>query len=260
MRDTSQLILKSREEIELMRKAGRIAAKVLEELKKNIAPGITTIELDRVAEKIIIENNAIPSFKDYPNPYRGGRKFPSSICTSINNEVIHGIPSNRKLAEGDIIGIDCGVTYMGYIGDAAITLPVGKVSPKLMRLIEVTEKALGIAIEAAKCKGRLHDISYAIQSYVEGMGFSVVKQFCGHGVGIAVHEYPPVPNYGKIGTGPKLREGMTFAIEPMVNMGSDKVRVEKDMWTVVTVDGKPSAHFEHTVAITKDGVEILTLP
>jgi methionyl aminopeptidase len=246
------IIRKSRAEIEKMRAAGRIVAAVLKELEAMVCPGITTKELDRAAERLIRDAGAIPTFKGY-------RGFPASICTSVNEEVVHGIPGNRKLKEGDIIGIDCGATYQGYVGDAAVTVPVGRVSPELERLIEAARIALHRAIEKCRVGNRLGDVSYAVQSYVEPLGYSVVRNYCGHGIGRQMHEDPQVPNYGKPGTGPRLREGLVIAIEPMINMGNYDVEVLSDGWTVVTVDRSPSAHFEHTVAITEDGPQILTL-
>lgn len=246
------IIRKSKSEIEKMRAAGRIVAAVLKELEAMVCPGITTKELDRAAERLIRDAGAIPTFKGY-------RGFPASICTSVNEEVVHGIPGNRKLKEGDIIGIDCGATYQGYVGDAAVTVPVGRVSPELQRLIEAARAALYAAIEKCRVGNRLGDVSHAVQSYVEPLGYSVVRSYCGHGIGRQMHEDPQVPNYGKPGTGPRLREGLVIAIEPMINMGNYDVEVLSDGWTVVTVDRLPSAHFEHTVAITEDGPQILTL-
>jgi methionyl aminopeptidase len=245
------IVLKSAPEIEKMSQAGRIVAEALEELRHLTKPGISTKELDRFAEDFIIRNGAKPAFKGY-------RNFPATLCTSVNDQVVHGIPSNRTLQEGDIIGLDLGAIVDGYYGDAAITVPVGKVDPKIERLIAVTEEALRRAIGQMKNGNRLSDISYAIQSYVEGAGYSVVRDFVGHGIGRELHEEPQVPNFGNPGEGPRLKVGMVLAIEPMVNMGSSSVRILSDHWTAVTQDGSLSAHFEHTIALTEDGPVILT--
>jgi methionyl aminopeptidase len=245
------VIRKSKSEIEKMRAAGRIVAQVLGELSKMVEPGITTRDLDVVAERLIRDAGAYPTFKGYYG-------YPASICASVNDEVVHGIPGNRKLREGDIIGIDCGATYQGYVGDAAITLPVGQISQELERLIEATRQALYAAIDKCRVGNRLGDVSHAVQAYVEPLGYSVVRSYCGHGIGRAMHEEPQVPNYGTPGTGPRLREGWVIAIEPMINLGTHQVKVLSDGWTVITIDGKPSAHFEHTVAITEKGPLILT--
>ncbi len=245
------ILLKSEKELDYMREAGRLTALVLEKMKEAVEVGITTKELDLVAENFIRRHGGIPSFKGY-------RGFPASICASINNEVVHGIPSLRKLTTGDIISIDVGVELNGYNGDSAITLPVGSIDEEKTRLIKVTKESLAIGIQKAIIGNRLGDISHAIQTFVENAGFSVVRDYVGHGIGQAMHEDPPIPNYGPPNRGPRLEEGMTLAIEPMVNMGVYQVRVLKDDWTVVTKDGKPSAHFEHTIAITTKGPEILT--
>lgn len=228
-----------------------MVAEVFEKLRGMIEPGITTKELDQVAEEYILLKGARPAFKGY-------RGFPATLCISINEEVVHGIPGQRRLKEGDIVSLDAGVNYLGYFGDAAITFPVGKVDPEAERLLEVTEKALYIGIEKATVGNRLFDISYAIQSWVESHGFSVVRDFVGHGIGRELHEEPQIPNFGMPHQGPRLGKGMVFALEPMVNEGTYEVRVLPDGWTVVTADGKRSAHFEHTIAITDDGVEILS--
>jgi methionyl aminopeptidase len=235
-----------------MRAAGHIVAQVLERLSEMVEPGITTLDLDDEAERMIRAAGAIPTFKGY-------RGYPKSICASINEEVVHGIPGKRKLREGDIIGIDCGATYLGYVGDAAITVPIGEVSEPVKRLLDATEKSLYRAIDQCRVGNRLGDVSHAVQSFVEPLGFSVVRNYCGHGVGRAMHEEPQVPNYGRAGTGPLLREGLVIAIEPMVNLGHHEVKQLADGWTVITMDGRPSAHFEHTVAITEEGPRILTL-
>jgi methionyl aminopeptidase len=245
------IIVKSPREIEQLKRSNAIVAEVFEKLKKMIEPGITTKELDQVAEEYILLKGGRPAFKGY-------RGFPATLCISINEEVVHGIPGQRRLKEGDIVSLDVGVDFVGYFGDAAITLPVGEVDPEAKRLLEVTEKALYIGIEIAKRGNRLFDISYAIQRWVESHGFSVVRDFVGHGIGKDLHEEPQIPNFGAPHQGPRLEKGMVFALEPMVNEGTYEVRILSDGWTVVTADGKRSAHFEHTIAITEDGAEILS--
>jgi len=246
------IIIKSPREIEQLRRSNAIVAEVFEKLKGMIAPGITTKELDQVAEDYILSKGGRPAFKGY-------RGFPATLCISINEEVVHGIPGQRRLKEGDIVSIDVGVNFGGYFGDSAITLPVGEVDPESKRLLDVTKKALTIGIEKAKIGNRLFDISYAIQRWVESRGFSVVRDFVGHGIGKDLHEEPQIPNFGSPHQGPRLEKGMVFALEPMVNEGTYEVRVLSDGWTVVTADGKRSAHFEHTISITDDGVEILSI-
>jgi methionyl aminopeptidase len=223
----------------------------LEEIKKIISPGITTKELDDLAESYILAKGALPAFKGY-------RGYPASLCASVNEQVVHGIPSSTKIKEGDIVSLDIGVYYKGFYGDAAVTLPVGKISRQVQKLLSVTESALDAGIAGASAGRRLSDISSAIQQCAESEGFSVVRNFVGHGIGRDLHEEPQIPNYGKPGDGPRLIEGMTLAIEPMVNAGSWEVSILKDGWTAVTKDRSLSAHFEHTVAITKNGPEILT--
>jgi methionyl aminopeptidase len=235
-----------------MRAAGRIVGRVLRRLASMVGPGVTTRELDREAERMIREAGAVPTFKGYHG-------FPASICTSINEQVVHGIPGDRKLREGDIIGIDCGATYQGYVGDSAVTLPVGKISEEAERLLAHTCESLYRAIDKCRVGNRLGDVCSAVQLYVEPLGYSVVRNFCGHGVGQQMHEEPQVPNYGAPGKGKGLKEGWVLAIEPMINLGNSDVKVLSDGWTVVTLDGLPSAHFEHTVAITESGPDILTL-
>ncbi len=247
------IILKSAREIALMREAGRIVGQVHEELRKAVKPGITTRELDRLADTLIRKAGGIPTFKGYHG-------FPASICASVNEEVVHGIPADRKLIEGDIIAIDLGVTYKGYVGDSAYTWPVGEVSEEATRLMQVTQESLAKAIAQCHVGKTLGDIGHAVQSHVEAYGFGVVRDYVGHGIGANMHEDPQVQNHGRPGTGVPLRAGMVLAIEPMVNAGTHQVKVLKDDWTVVTVDGKYSAHFEHTVAIMDNGPEILTLP
>jgi methionyl aminopeptidase len=245
------ITIKSSTEIELMRQAGRIVAETLAMLGNAIKPGITTLELDTMAQRYIRESNAEPAFLGYCG-------YPASICASINEEVVHGIPSNRRLKEGDIISIDVGAFYKGYCGDAAVTFPVGKVSPQAAKLLEVTRGALFRGLQQAVPGNRLSDISSAIQTYTESKGFSVVRDYVGHGIGTKMHEEPQVPNFGLPSRGPLLEKGMVLAIEPMVNAGSWEVETLEDRWTVVTKDRNLSAHFEHTVAILEGGPEILT--
>lgn len=243
------IILKTKREIEIMRKAGRLVAQAHELVKQNIKPGITTGELDRIVEDFLRSQNSVPTFKGYNG-------FPYSICASVNEEVVHGMPGKRKLQEGDIISIDIGATFEGYVGDSAKTHFVGEVSDEKRRLVEVTRQSFYEGIKFARESFRLSDISHAIQQYVEDAGFSVVRDYVGHGVGKKMHESPQIPNFGIPGKGPRLQEGMVLAIEPMINAGTYNVRVLDNNWTVVTVDGKPSAHYEHTVAIT-DGEPLL---
>ena len=235
-----------------MKKAGIIVGETLLLLEKEVKPGITTADLDRIAEEFITKHGAKPSFK-------GLYGFPSSLCISINEQVIHGFPGAYVLREGDIVSIDCGALFDGFHGDAARTFPVGNISVEAQRLIDITKESFFQGIKFAKEGNKLTDISYGIQSYVEAAGFSVVRDFVGHGIGRKVHEEPNVPNFGKSGRGPKLVEGMVLAIEPMVNIGTHKVKTLKDGWTVVTADSSLSAHYENTVAILSDGPEILTL-
>lgn len=245
------IILKSDRELGLMREAGLIVAEAHREVARAIQPGITTRELDEIVESFIVRQGAVPSFK-------GFRGFPASICASINEEVVHGIPSLRRLNNGDIISIDIGAIANGFHGDAAVTYPVGDIDEESRRLLRVTEEALHLAIQKAVVGNRLSDISHAVQKHAEGHGLSVVRDYVGHGIGRTMHEPPQVPNYGPPGRGPRLKHGMTLALEPMVNMGSYEVVEKEDQWTVVTRDGRRSAHFEHTVAVTNDGPVILT--
>lgn len=246
------IIIKSSEEIKKIRKSCQIVAETLELLKDFIKEGLTTKEIEMFIENIIIKRGAIPAFKGY-------RGYPASVCISINEQVVHGIPSEKKiLKEGDIVSVDVGVILDGFYGDGAYTYPVGKISSEAERLINVTKEALYKGIERAKFGNRVGDISYAIQQHVEKNGFSVVRAFVGHGIGMSLHEDPQIPNFGSEGTGPKLKRGMTLAIEPMVNAGTHEVKVLDDGWTAVTKDGSLSAHFEHTIAITDDKPEILT--
>ncbi|MDD2509614.1 MAG: type I methionyl aminopeptidase [Syntrophomonas sp.] len=250
--------LKNRNEIGKMRRAGRLVGRVLKMLENIIEPGISTGRLNALAEEECRRNGALPVFRNYPHP-RGGRAFPAAICTSLNEEVVHGIPGSRLLKEGDIISIDFGVILDGFAGDAAITVPVGQVDSRVRKLITTTEESLMRGIEQAQAGRRLGGVSQAIQEHAEKNCFSVVRDFVGHGIGRDMHEQPPVPNYGKRDRGPVLKEGMTIAIEPMLNIGSYQVYTRSDEWTVVTRDGSWSAHFEHSIAITAGEPEILTL-
>lgn len=252
-RPEAAIIVRSAREIALMREAGRIVAAVLDDLARLVQPGITTLELDAAAERTIRASGGVPTFKGY-------RGFPAAICASVNDEVVHGIPGPRRLAPGDIVSCDVGVTLDGYIGDGARTFALEPVAADVRRLLDVTQQALTAGIAAAKSGARVGDISAAVQSVVEAAGFSVVRRYCGHGVGTSMHEEPQVPNYGTPGRGPRLRPGMVIAIEPMVNGGGHDVRVDPNGWTVRTTDGGWSAHFEHTVAIAEGGCAILTLP
>lgn len=245
------IILKSKEEVDKIAKASRIVAESLGAVRAYLKPGMTTKELDLFVEKQIRERGGIPAFKGY-------RNYPATLCISVNEEVVHGIPSDKVIQEGDIVGLDLGAIYEGFYGDSAVTVAVGEVGPEAKRLIEVTEASLYAGIEQAREGSRLSDISYAVQSHVEQAGFSVVTDFVGHGIGRALHEEPQIPNFGPPGRGPRLREGMVLAIEPMVNMGKAAVRVLDDRWTAVTADGSLSAHFEHTIAVTKEGPVILS--
>lgn len=250
------IVLKSRAEIEIMRRANLLVAEVLAELRRHVRPGATTGELDRVAEQCTRKRGAWPAFKGYAV---NGRVFPGSVCLSINEEVVHGIPTDdRVLREGDIVGIDFGVLCDGYFGDAAITVPVGSVMPEDERLMKVTEFALWAGIEQVRPGKRLGDVSAAIQNRVEENGFSIVREFVGHGIGTRLHEEPQVPNFGQRDRGVRLREGMVLAIEPMVNAGRPEVTIKEDGWTAVTRDGRRSAHFEHSVAVTDKGPYVLS--
>jgi len=243
--------LKSEEEIAKMRISGKIASRILKEIKNMVKEGVTTAEIASMAEKLILEAGAKPSFKGYQH-------YPAAICVSLNDEVVHGIPKNRVLKIGDIVGLDLGVYYQGFHTDTALTCPVGRISPEARKLLKVTEKALKKGISACREGKFLGDVQFAIQKTIEKAGFGVIRDLVGHGVGKNLQEAPPIPNYGQPGTGPRLERGMTLAIEPMVSSGDWHVKVLPDGWTVVTLDGSLSAHFEHTVAITARGVEILT--
>jgi methionyl aminopeptidase len=247
------IVLKTDREIDYMRDAGKIVGQTLLELKKAIVPGVTTLELDRIADQYIRHAGAIPAFKGY-----GG--FPANICTSVNEQVVHGIPGSRQLKSGDVISLDVGTKLNRYYGDAAITVPVGDVDDQLQNLLTVTEESLYKGIEKAIKGNRLSDISHAVQLHAESHGYGVVRDYVGHGIGQRMHEDPQIPNYGPPGRGPLLKNGMVLAIEPMINLGTPEVEVLADDWTVVTADGKISAHFEHTVAVTDGEPLILTLP
>jgi methionyl aminopeptidase len=251
------IYIKTKKEIDLIRESCRIVAETLQLVGSNVKVGVSTIELDQIAEDYIRSNNAIPAFKGYSQGGLPG--FPGSVCTSLNEAVVHGIPGSVKLKEGDIISLDVGVLKNNYYGDAAITLAVGKISEEKKKLLEVTEKSLYLGIKQAISGNKVHDISSAVQEYVEQNGFSIVRDLCGHGVGKFLHEDPAIPNFGKKGTGPKLKNGMTIAIEPMVNAGVYNVTTASDGWTVLTTDGSPSAHFEHTILVMDNSPEILTV-
>lgn len=244
-------MVKTKEEIKLLRQAGSIVGKTHQIIKEHLKVGITTKELDEIAYNFIIKSGATPSFKDYDG-------FPATICTSINEEVVHGIPSNRKLKEGDLISIDIGACYKGYHGDSAWTYKIGQITPKEERLLEATEKALYEGLKVIKDGAYVGDIGYAIENYLKKFNFGIVKELVGHGVGKELHEEPDIPNYGRKKTGPKLKEGMVIAVEPMINLGTSEVYLSNDNFTVVTADKLPSAHFEHTVLVTKESMEILT--
>jgi methionyl aminopeptidase len=245
------IILKSKNEIGKMRVACRVVAEVLQDLIREVRPGISTLELDAIAERGIRARGAIPAFKGY-------RGFPNTLCVAVNEQVVHGIPSKRRLKEGEIIGLDLGAKWDGYYGDAAVTVPVGRIAPAAQSLLIATKEALYMGINEVRPGKYLSDVSHAIQSHAEVRGYSVVRVFVGHGIGTALHEEPQVPNFGPPGRGPRLKVGMVLAIEPMVNVGDADVEILDDGWTVVTADGQLSAHFEHTVAITEEGPEILT--
>lgn len=251
------ILIKSKKEIDFIRESCKIVAETLQLVKRNVREGVTTRELDKIAEDYIRSNNAVPAFKGYSQA--GSLDFPGSLCTSIDSEVVHGIPGDRKLLNGEIISIDVGVLKNNYFGDAALTVAVGNISHEKKMLMDVAERSLYLGIEEAKSGNRIGDISEAVQSEVEKNGFSVVKDLCGHGVGKFLHEDPQIPNFGKAGTGSLIKNGMTLAIEPMVNMGAYKVVVASDGWTVNAADNLPSAHFEHTIVITDGKPEILTV-
>ncbi len=248
---------KSESEISYMREGGKILSYILQLLAENVKPGVYGEELEEIAEREIKRYNLTPSFKNY-RISKEGRPFPSSICLSINDEIVHGFPFDKVIKDGDVVGIDMGVKYRGLHTDSAVTVGAGRLSDKASKLIEVTRNSLQIGIEQVKAGGRVGDIGFAIQSYVEKNGFSVVRDLVGHGVGRSIHELPEIPNFGEKGKGLELRAGMTFAIEPMVNAGSWRIKCDPDQWTIRTLDGSLSAHFEHTVAVTQKGCEVLT--
>ena len=252
-------VLKSRTEIKKMRAAGRVVGHVLHEMRRLVAPGVSTRDLADRAAEMIKDADGVPLFKDYPHPAGPHMPaFPSVICSSVNDVIVHGIPTRRPLREGDIVSVDCGVRIEGYVGDAAVTLPVGELDPEIDALVRDTERSLELAIAQCQAGNRIGDISHAVQHFAEARGYGVVRDYCGHGVGRQLHEEPQVPNYGKPGTGEKLRPGLCIAIEPMINLGTYRTKTLSDHWTVVTEDRRPSAHFEHSIAITKTGPQILT--
>lgn len=252
-----KVFLKTEDEIELMRKANQLVGSTLAELAKHIKPGVTTFQLDKVADEFIRDHGAIPTFKDYPNPF--GSPFPASICTSVNEVVVHGVPDKKTiLREGDIISIDCGTLLNGYNGDSCYTFCVGEVADEVKKLLTVTEQALYLGIDNAMAGNHLGDIGHAVQTYCESNGYGVVRELTGHGIGRAMHEEPKVPNYGVRGNGILLKEGMCLAIEPMITMGDRHIGLMPDRWTIRTLDQKPAAHFEHTIVVRKGKAEILS--
>lgn len=252
-----KIFLKTEDEIELMRKANQLVGNTLGEICKHIKPGVTTLQLDRIAESSIRDNGGVPTFKNYPNPFGG--PFPASICTSVNDVVVHGIPDEKTvLRDGDIISVDCGALLDGFNGDSCYTFCVGEVSAEIKKLLQVTKKSLYLGIENATAGKHLGDIGYAVQTYCESNGYGVVRELTGHGIGREMHEDPSVPNYGSSGSGVMLKAGMCIAIEPMITMGSRNICMMPDRWTIKTCDGKPAAHFEHTVAVYRGKAEILS--
>ncbi len=251
------ILIKSKKEIDYIRESCRIVAETLQLLKSNVRVGVTTLELDKIAEDYIRSNSAKPAFKGYSQG--GAPGFPGSICSSVDEEVVHGIPGSRVLKDGEIVSLDIGVLKDGYFGDAALSVAVGSISDEKKKLMEVTERSLQLGIEQAIAGNKVHDISNAVQVFVEANGFSIVRDLCGHGVGKFLHEDPAIPNFGRKGTGAKLKNGMTLAIEPMVNAGKYDVVTARDGWTIITADGSASAHFEHTILINNNLPEILTV-
>lgn len=252
------IFLKTREEIELIRESALMVSRTLAIVAREIKPGVTPVYLDKLAEEFIRDNGGVPAFKGYKSGTPGAPDFPATLCMSLNAAVVHGIPTNKPLEEGDIISVDCGVKKNGFYGDHAYTFGVGNITPQAQKLIDVTKESLLLGIEKMVSGNRIGDISYAIQQHAEKHGFGVVRELVGHGLGKNLHEEPEVPNYGKRGDGPKLKEGMVLAIEPMINMGTKNIRQLNDGWTIVTADGLPSAHFEHDVAIINGKPEILS--
>ena len=252
-----KIFLKTEDEIELMRRANQLVGKTLGELAKHIKPGVTTLQLDKIAEEFIRDNGAIPTFKNFPNPYGG--PFPASICTSVNDVVVHGIPDDKTvLRDGDIISVDCGTLLDGFNGDSCYTFCVGEVSDEIRQLLKTTKESLYLGIEQAVAGKHVGDIGYTVQNYCEAQGYGVVRELTGHGIGREMHEDPQVPNYGRRGNGAFLKAGMCIAIEPMITMGKRDIWLMDDRWTVKTRDGKPAAHFEHTIAIRRGKAEILS--
>ncbi len=250
------IFLKTEDEIELMRAANRLVGATLAEIAKNVRPGVTTKELDKVAEEYIRDHGAEPTFKGFPNPY--GSPFPASICASVNDEVVHGIPGDRVLVEGDIVSVDCGTLLDGFNGDSCYTFCVGEVADEVKQLLKVTKESLYLGIEAALTGKRIGDIGFAVQQHCESHGYGVVREFVGHGIGKEMHEDPAVPNYGKRGNGTLIKNGLCIAIEPMITMGSPKIGMMPDKWTIKTSDGKWAAHFEHTIAVHHGKADILS--
>ena len=245
------IICKSAAEIEKLRRSGHLVRKILEETRQQVKPGVTTLDLEKFVERRLAQVGAKPAFKGY-------RGYPCCLCSSVNEQIVHGIPSNRRLDEGDIVSLDLGVIIDGYYGDAALTVPVGEISESLQKLLRVTEESLQLAINQARVGSRLGDVSSAVEEHVVSNGFSVVREFVGHGIGRQLHEEPQIPNFGNPGYGPPLKEGMVLAIEPMVNVGGPGLRILEDQWTAVTSDGAYSAHFEHMIAVTDNGPDVLT--
>lgn len=245
------IYLKTDEEIEILRKSSLLVGKTLAEVAKLVEPGVSALQLDKVAEEFIRDNGGVPGFLGYND-------FPNSLCTSVNEQVVHGIPTDKPLEDGDIISVDCGVLMNGFYGDSAYTFQVGEVAPEVKKLLEVTKESLDKACEVAAAGKRIGDIGYAVQSHAESHGYGVVRELVGHGLGKSLHEAPEVPNYGRRGMGPKLKEGMVLAIEPMINLGVKGIKQLPDGWTIVTADGKPSAHFEHDIAVRKGKAEVLS--